>query len=653
MKSIGAVRNWLETNPIQRDGVSWAVSLVVHLTLLVSLALAWQNLPDRPLGAILSSLDVGEDAADLQEMQYSESTSPSEEVGANSLEGTSAALATAPALAAVSTIEPGQLATTEAGPAELPVMAELSAAPNLNDRLAVRGEAGVGVKGAEGAVDQIVLEILASLDERPTLLVWLMDQSGSLRQQRTAIENRLTHIYGELGIIEAQGNQSFKKHGSQPLLTSVMAFGQDITFRTKDPTNDLDEIKRAIHDVPIDESGVELTFTAVVTAVDKYKTFRGGGPRRNVMLIVVTDEAGNDEDRLETAVERCVKSAIPVYVIGVPAPFGQRQAFVRYKDQDPQYAEQDLPVDQGPETALAENVQLAFSGRDWDRHTAIDSGFGPYGLTRLCVATNGKYFAVHPNRPAAAGHVKDTAAMASRISQFFDPAVMRNYWPDYIPPYQYKQLLSENKARAALVTAAQKSLVETMDRPRLVFPKRSEAELKQELDVAQRAAAIVEPRIDELYSILREGEKDRAKLTGTRWQAGYDLAMGRVLAVKVRTFTYNAMLAKAKNGMKFEKEDSDTWVLEAADDVKATSALEKLARQAHDYLTRAREQHPGTPWAYLAERELAEPLGWKWTERHVGLEERRMANNGGNGGNPQDRLRKIEKPKPVRQNVKL
>ena len=142
-------------------------------------------------------------------------------------------------------------------------------------------------------------------------------------------------------------------------------------------------------------------------------------------------------------------------------------------------------------------------------------------------------------------------------------------------------------------------------------------------------------------------------MTGTRWQAGYDLAMGRVLAMLVRTNAYNTMLAKAKNGMKFEKEDSDTWDLQASDDVKATSALEKLSVQAREYLTRVREQHAGTPWAYLAERELSEPLGWKWTERHVGLDEPRRNNGGGGGGNPKDQLRKLEKPKPVRQNVKL
>ncbi len=76
--------------------------------------------------------------------------------------------------------------------------------------------------------------------------------------------------------------------------------------------------------------------------------------------------------------------------------------------------------------------------------------------------------------------------------------------------------------------------------------------MKRALDEAQKAAAIIQPKIDILYSILKEGEKDRDKLVEPRWRAGFDLAYGRVLAVKVRTEAYNAMLARAKNGVKLQ-----------------------------------------------------------------------------------------------------
>jgi hypothetical protein len=32
-------------------------------------------------------------------------------------------------------------------------------------------------------------------------------------------------------------------------------------------------------------------------------------------------------------------------------------------------------------------------------------------------------------------------------------------------------------------------------------------------------------------------------------------------------------------------------------------------------LQRVIDEHPNTPWAMMADRELQTPIGWKWTER--------------------------------------
>ncbi|MBI2825137.1 MAG: VWA domain-containing protein [Planctomycetia bacterium] len=656
MKSFAQLRRWMESVQIDKDGIGWVVSLMSHLALFVTLALVWQQLPAARGPVMLSSPDHFAEDASVQDFDYT--PTDVEDAGAGGGGGTGATVASAPTLSEISTVGTRELPASVADipTIDLPAMAELSAAPNLNDRLTIKGDAGAGATGAEGAVDRITQAIMLSLEQRPTLVVWLLDQSESLRPQRATIERRTDRVYEELGVIQSKGSDAFAKHGQKPLLTAVVAFGKEVTFRMKEPTDDPGEIKKAIRDIENDPDGIEMTFTAVSEAARRYKKLRTASPRRNVMLIVVTDESGNDEGQLETALDLCRRSQMPVYVIGVPAPFGQRQAFVKYVDPDPKYDQsvQNIPVDQGPESAKPESVQLGFSAGDWDRYTAIDSGFGPYALTRLCYETGGAYFAVHPNRPTTAGHVKDTAVMATRISEFFDPAIMRTYQPDYVSPRGYDQLLKENKARAALVQAAEMSLVEPMDKPRLQFPKRNDADLKRELDLAARSAAVVQPKLDQLYGVLKAGEKDRPKLTSPRWQAGYDLAMGRTMAILVRTVCYNAMLAKAKNGMKFEKADSDTWALRPADEITVDSKLEKLAAQAREYLERVRDQHPGTPWAYLAQRELSEPLGWQWTERHIGINDPpRMARGGGGGGNPRDTLQKLEKPKPVRANVKL
>jgi hypothetical protein len=211
------------------------------------------------------------------------------------------------------------------------------------------------------------------------------------------------------------------------------------------------------------------------------------------------------------------------------------------------------------------------------------------------------------------------------LSHFFDPQVMLNYRPDYGSTKQYKKLLAENKARRALVEAAQTSWITPMERPQLVFPKLNDADLSNRLSQAQHAAAVLEPKIERLYHTLKSGEADRARLAKPRWQAGYDLSMGRVLAVKVRTEGYNTMLG-------------------------SNAALEKLAEHGRMYLTRVVSEHPGTPWALLAEKELKQPFGWTWKEGHTGVNAPKVAANGGNNSpRPPRNDRPNQIPRPERR----
>jgi hypothetical protein len=252
----------------------------------------------------------------------------------------------------------------------------------------------------------------------------------------------------------------------------------------------------------------------------------------------------------------------------------------------------------------------------------------------LAYETGGIYFAVHPNRNVnRAVSRNETADFSAHIEHFFDPNVMRRYRPDYVSQTEYMRRVNASKLRTALVSAATKSWVTPMSEPELRFVKRSEAELATTLFEAQKAAASLAPKVNSLYDAIKVGEADRSNESSLRWQAGFDLAMGRVSAVKVRTETYNAMLAKAKRGMKFEDPKNNTWVLKGDDSVSVGSQHENMAKKARMYLQRVIDEHPGTPWALLAERELAQPMSWKWTETFTPAPK---AGNGnaGNGNNP-------------------
>lgn len=634
---------------------AWLVSLAAHFLLLVVCTLAVYYLPqDQRLILSAEPVDL-QDETPPEEFRFSDELE--QQIGAladaGSSEAEAAALHEALESEIVLPVEPlsdfGEVAAFE-------VEAPILQGPRIDEQLLVQGVGSVGATGAEGAVDRITLEILRSLDEDPTLVVWLFDQSLSLQTQREQIAKRFDQVYEELGVVKANGDPAFGKHEDKPLLTYVAQFGKSMSALTPDPTDDLQEIKAAVRAVTDDPSGEEKVFTAVGTLAQQFRHYRLRRPRRSVMLVVISDEAGDDIQRLDDAINVCTKYQMPVYVVGVPAPFGRKEAYVRYVHPDRERyrdAPQDLPVHQGPESLMPERIRLGFIGGQNDRLENFDSGFGPYGLTRLAYQTGGMYFTVHPNRRVGRTVGRgETNAMSSYMSTFFDPRLMRRYRPEYVSVREYQQNLVRQRHRGALVQAAAFSQTEPMGDVPQVFEKEDEARFARNLSRAQREAARLEPRLERLVQTLKTGERDRRKEEEPRWQAGYDLAYGRALAAKVRAEGYNTMLAQAKQGMKFEQERSDTWVIRPSQSVSTGSVLKKEAELATELLKRVVEQHEGTPWALLAKRELATPLGWEWSEEFRDLAGRRerMA---ANANRPRPRPENLPPRKPDPPTPKL
>ncbi len=493
----------------------------------------------------------------------------------------------------------------------------------------VKGSVGNSVKAASGAVDRMTQEILMSMQERETIVVWMFDQSASLMEQREEIVQRFDRIYDELGILQAAGHASFENK-KQPLLTQVYAFGSEIKPLLKNPTPSLTTIKEAIQSIKRDSSGIENVMETVVAAAKEHASYRRidkttGKPKNNVMLIVVSDEAGDDKNKVDDAIRICNQHQMPVYVVGVPAPFGRTNTEVKWVDPDPEFDQstQWALVSQGPESIMPERLRLDSTGTFGDLNM-IDSGFGPFHLTRLSYETGGIYFAVHPNRNTNRRVKKwETKSYSASLQHFFDPKIMRRYKPDYVSNQTYLARLRASESRSALVKAATFTTTGTLESPVLRFEKLNEATFVANVSAAQQTAAIVEPQINRLYEMLKVGEEARPDEISLRWQAGFDLAIGRAIAAKVRASSYNAMLALIKTKLKFDPPKdkktpkNNTWVLVPADIVQTGSQDTKLLQKANKYLSRVIEDHPGTPWALLAQRELETPIGWKWEQDYT------------------------------------
>ncbi len=607
---------------------SFLASMFVHLGIV--LALASYTVVSQPeiLSLFITSQPIAEELAPLDivnDIAYSEA--PTEEIGANSVGLTDMALSTAETLADVSEIPSVELDMALPN-ATVQVSLDIKEALGLTESTkAVRGMTGVGETGTEGAVDRITYELLQSIEQRPTLVVWLFDSSVSMVKRRKEIRDRFDRIYQQLGIVQEEK----KKRGNgnsdnDSLITSIVSFGKDIQFMTKKPTSDLAEIRGAIDHIEIDESGVEMVFHAVKTVADRFKSMRTtrgpNDPERNVVLITITDERGDDMQMADEAIALCKKFAIQAHVLGVPAPFGREFTYIKFVDPDPKFDQTPdwRQVDQGPETLLPERVHLGYQDNYFEE-PIIDSGFGPYALARMCYETGGIYFSIHPNREVGkrvdAGNIE---AFASRMSYFFSPEVMDMYRPDYLSESEYMSKIKKNPFRATLIQAAQIARVGTLDKPKQVFIKKEEAIFVRDLTTAQQESARLAPELISLCTILTEGDKFRNKETSPRWLASFDLSYGTAVAAKVRAEAYNAMLAKAKRGMNFEKPASNTWNLKPTDKITVDSKLEKEGKLATELLRGVAEKHKGTPWALLAERELSHPLGWEWNESFTDLD---------------------------------
>lgn len=448
----------------------------------------------------------------------------------------------------------------------------------------------------DAALRKVGAAIKDSVELGPTLVVWLIDRTPSSQRSLTGVTRAVQSYYESA---EVKGWSQGEK-----LLSAVVAFDAETSFVLDPPSADSTKIEGAIAGIQPSTGGREMTCTAIKRALEKYQPLRAQG--REVLLVAITDEAGDDRAVADDVIALARRSAIPIYVIGLPAPWGQANPMAANPKADPASADDSQPT-YGPESVAPERVDI-FGWGGGRSGEAVDSGFGPFALERICRGSRGQFLAVRSAGGFSGG------SWPSATAQRFDEKSLSKYAPDYVSDAEYQKLLTENKARAALVAAARHAKVTVEGYPESRFTKGTEAQNAKKFSQGQQFAAKNLPPVDQLYDALSPGESDRDKLTGARWQAEFDLAMGRVCAVKARLDGYNSMIAALKRGKPFKNEGSTTWNLEPSDSFETESTIKRLGERAKMYLERVVKDHPGTPWAAIAEEELRTPMGWTWRE---------------------------------------
>jgi hypothetical protein len=489
----------------------------------------------------------------------------------------------------------------------------------------VRAANGVG-----GAAEGVTAGIRGDLHGGDVYLVWLLDASISLYDDRQRLADKLMPFYHEM----AGRNANTQSR----LNSAVVAYGS-IPVEVQSSTKQFNRMLDAIRGMPIDPSGKENVMSAVQFCLQKYKHKARGRMR----IVIWTDESGDDNQLLEETIEQCRKFKAVVNVVGPSSVLGSDRGLQTYTDKSTGYKFL-LPVVRGPDSCLPERLMLPYwfdtssgagtfaggivaDGMPWyggALRERLLSGVGPYALTRLSLETGGTFTLL--DRP------EDKSP--------FELDAMKRYFPDYDTADTILKKIRKSPLRLATWEAAMMTYREVNLAPpkthfylqrqsqypfREVGPSyRPPAEFRRLLldDLPKQIAHLTASAklIEEaLARITREKEMDveYAKERSPRWKAWYDLTHGRLLAMSIRHREYLAAcqwfitpgnLKPTTNHITFQA----TEKLRTAD-----KSLEDRKTKALELLKRCQEANKGTPWELLAKWELEQGLGVEVVEHIV------------------------------------
>jgi hypothetical protein len=466
------------------------------------------------------------------------------------------------------------------------------------------GEAMATAEGYGDAMEVLTREILNRLARGKVLVVWLFDQSLSMKDDQKEIRDKIELVYQELGLSSAVKDDA--------LWTAVNSYGKGYATHTQRPTNLIEDIKKAIDAVPVDESGEEMMCSAVGQTALSYRGQVGAD--RQMMIILCTDESGNQNDnqsKLEPAIQVCKDAKASVYCIGREAVFSYPYAHMNWTVTVPTVGGGTtsrhfvLPVDRGPESAFVELLQTEGFRRRSDAHP---SGFGPYEQVRMARETGGMFLMLPT--PEARVFRRDTTK--------FDLEYMRPYLPDLRSREQYAQERDYNQMRAIIwkvindLNPYKPEIAKYIDL-RLSFAAQP-AERHSQFDVELTKAKMYVQYLDAAEKALKGVAKLRDREKSARWRAHYDLILAQVIAYRARVFEYGVYLQAFKTTPKPFDPPTPTralayWGIREQARTLGGSLTQPDIDEATRLFQNIMREYDGTPWATRAKFELARGFG--------------------------------------------
>ncbi len=614
------------------DAPAWLVSALIHVGILGGLAAVATTSGDvvRKLANLDSSLVATTGEAELTPLYQDPSDVPRDQAVSemnadaapstpnNSSGGTAGAVVLKSTGRSVSTRTALPSVGSVAAPSNLSRISE-KMTTDLGESGMLGGEVTNSVGEVGEALDQIAREILRHLSQHRLTVVWMFDESESMRDDQKAIKSKFDRVVNELKINApddgppGQGKAGNGKKTGPPLDHAIVGFGDDVHFEQEKPTTDINLIGKAIDRLRIDSTGKENTMSALVKVIGHYDNLINTD--RRLLIVLATDESGDDGDYVEEARQAALKNKVPVYIIGRQSLLGTDHLTIAYVDpvtKDTYW----VPIKRGPETADVEALQYDGLHGRWDE---IPSGFAPYELARIAKDTGGIYFLL-PSEEELRIRKREKAYSIQTLKE-------------YVPDYESRKAYADRRSKSELRQTLREVIAITKDFPYRhhysVIPQEMLLQVDQELP-------IVTDRLNALIAIekrLRGIEKSRDREPEKRWQAAYDLMLAQVVIYQIKAYEYRANLQEMatkvpKSKMTPSPELTVLWSLDHNREALAPKdKTEKVYAEALRLCKRVIERHPQTPWADLAQDEIDRGFSIKrteWDHKHSAkYEERR------------------------------
>ena len=464
------------------------------------------------------------------------------------------------------------------------------------------------VPGYGTATDRLAAEITKQFAKQKVLLVWVLDQSESMEDDREEIITRIENIYEEVG--KATPAQA------DGLLTGVVSYGAGTFNHTPKPTAKPQEIMGAIKAVPNDASGQEMQCDAIALAIEKFGP-TAEAANRKLMLVLVTDESGDFNTniaQLEATIAKAKEAKCSVHVLGREAIFGYPYAHTSWVHKETRTTHW-LRIDRGPETAQPETLQINGFHR---RNDAMPSGFGPYEQSRMAKETGGIFFLLP----------SPEVRLVGRDARQYDVEALRPYAPDLSSRAAYMAERDKSPLRKAVF-----KVISDLN-PFQQGSKMSRCEVSTgafPIDRAQFAASasVQMKKAEDLIRALQEAQVEleavageRERETSPRWRANYDLIYAQVVSYQVRLQEYGWYLAEFTRNPKVVKNilgparPTNGWYVGVIPRLLKPEATQEQRDKADLLFRGIQKDYPSTPWAARAKDEINRGYGIELREGH-------------------------------------